>query len=303
MSSSLILLILTLSAFIGGIVGFALFNWLFLKNREAYVILSDEKLSEEIVNIRSRIQVIYVIGPLIGLGLGIFGLNSFDKFDKKIETQVSDLLKKHEGKINEIDSAYKKSQSINNIVSFDDLETLSLASKNDLNDIKTNFEKYVRNNFVSDLTFNDRVIKKVRSNGYMEEQEIEKNIVGPKIQSFYTDRIENTFSTLTQLRDGLKEKLDNTYSSRIKLMEQNIESFKSERSDYLKSSNLSDYSIVTESYLGSYLKIGEFDNQLKVSAKTVAIEKKLDALAKENQELEEKLLKLIEALPDSLTKE
>lgn len=72
---SLILAFL-LAAFLGGILGFVFFTLLYKRNPSKFLKLEDDNLASEIINLRTRIQTVYIVGPLAAFILAFFGLRS-----------------------------------------------------------------------------------------------------------------------------------------------------------------------------------------------------------------------------------
>lgn len=94
-SYSWIVLVFGISSLIGGIVGFLLFTRIYKKKTKDYIFLSDDNLTSEILNLRSRIQTIYIAGPLAAIILAFLGIQSLDDINKVNEKTVEDYVSIH----------------------------------------------------------------------------------------------------------------------------------------------------------------------------------------------------------------
>ena len=82
-----------ITVFLGGIIGYLIFNRIFLRNQSSYLRLTNKELGSEIINLRTRIQTIYIIGPLIGFILAFFGVKTYSDLSEMQESQLKRVVK------------------------------------------------------------------------------------------------------------------------------------------------------------------------------------------------------------------
>lgn len=84
------------AVFLGGLIGFIFFTQVYKRRASVYLTLDDKELVSEIINLRTRIQTIYIFGPLTGLLLAFFGLTSYQELrdinDKAIQKMANGYL-------------------------------------------------------------------------------------------------------------------------------------------------------------------------------------------------------------------
>ena len=77
-----------IATFLGGLVGFALFTRLYKRKATSYLRLTNKELVSEIINLRTRIQTIYVFGPLLAFLLAFIGFSSYKDLRKSNEESI-----------------------------------------------------------------------------------------------------------------------------------------------------------------------------------------------------------------------
>jgi hypothetical protein len=77
-----------IATFLGGLVGFILFTRLYKRKANVYLKLTDKELIAEIINLRTRIQTIYIFGPLLAFLLAFIGFSSYKDLRKSNEESI-----------------------------------------------------------------------------------------------------------------------------------------------------------------------------------------------------------------------
>ena len=77
-----------IATFLGGLVGFALFTRLYKRKATSYLRLTNKELVSEIINLRTRIQTIYVFGPLLAFLLAFIGFSRYKDLRKSNEESI-----------------------------------------------------------------------------------------------------------------------------------------------------------------------------------------------------------------------
>ena len=96
----LILLLSTFSAIIGGISVFVLLHTLFLKDKDKLIQLTNEKVTEEIISLKTSIRFIYSIGPIIMIFITVLGIKGLEDVEKLIDIEKVKKLKEEYGVLN-----------------------------------------------------------------------------------------------------------------------------------------------------------------------------------------------------------
>lgn len=83
----LILFLSAFSAIIGGISVFVSLYTLFLKDKDKLIQLTNEKVTEEIISLKTSIRFIYSIGPIIMICITVLGIKGLEDLEKLIDLE------------------------------------------------------------------------------------------------------------------------------------------------------------------------------------------------------------------------
>ncbi len=83
------LLVVTTSIFFGLAMTAFLF-WLIIKKRQTYITLTDEKIADEIITLRTSIKTIYFVGPIFAILLAIMGLRNWEEATRLGPAQIKE---------------------------------------------------------------------------------------------------------------------------------------------------------------------------------------------------------------------
>lgn len=227
----------TLSAFLGGIAGYLIFNRIFVRNKSEYLRLTDRELASEIINLRTRIQTVYIVGPLAAFILAFFGLKSLDEIRALNSNQVKKDLREIliEDDLAEAFENLKESKK--------DLKLLvqgsGLITKNDLSDYikQTDFRRELIEidkkipEPTANYNFSPIIRNYLSQNKFIDEQSIELILLSyMKKQDFdsYSLSIQNILS-------GLDDRfIDNDYLPEV-------EDYLNKKSEFVLRSELQKY--------------------------------------------------------------
>ena len=149
-----VLLLSMTSAAVGGVIVFVCIHNLFLKQRKHLIQLTDEKMTEEIVNLKASIRLVYSIGPILAILLAILGVKGWEDAKGFIGTGELEDATNNYGRLNS-----RVGGLIQRLEQYQDL-----ASKQDLDDYLTvNAFNIKTASYISDTSLESKLRDKVTS--------------------------------------------------------------------------------------------------------------------------------------------
>lgn len=253
-------LIFAISSIIGGMAGFIIFSAVYRRNKEKYLQISDLNLADEILNLRSRIQLVYLIGPLLGFLIAAFGLKGYEDIHERVAKKITD----YDENTDKIEEATRKAdeflKSTDQIITEKKLIDRDYASRRELRTGITNLDTDIRRDYVHKNRLNDDVSRYLREEKFINERSLE-NQLGELTGNL--DRKYVQTRTLDQYHS--KDFVD----SKLKSINASIQEFNENKANWVSKQNLLDANYIDENELktemSNYLKLKEMEEKLAKS--------------------------------------
>lgn len=267
------IIFITGAAILGSVLGILYFYQIVLKKRKKHLIqLSEDKLTDEIINLKIQLKVLYSLGPIVILLIWILGFDNYRQLDKHLEG--SNLINKAQ----EVDALIKKLRNEKYLTSKDltsslDKYYIEEHAEKDIeqqikyseNDIKEYIDDVLRKYYTSIKTEEKiNLIVKGKLKDYYVSNEVEKLLHEKLDNKSFETRLKDYYLT-TKIDELLQNKVDNkTFDTKLK------EYYNSTRTDELLQAKVDNKTFDTR--LKDYYLITKVDELLQSKVDNKAFE-------------------------------
>ncbi len=186
-------------AFVGGISGFLIIYGFVLKNKKSCIQLSDDKIFEEIIDLKTSVRLIYIVGPIVALFFASVGIQSLEELTEKLENDVreisvADVEMKHNIIKSEFDEFSKSiAKAKENLQAFQgEVFRLGYVKEvtmdNRINNLESNFDRKIKD-YAKDEDVTEKLRRKVSIDDLASELGEYLTLVsyGKKIEAYAKD--------------------------------------------------------------------------------------------------------------------